>query len=192
LKNVIVPKIGLTSKEKPSKIELNQAAHVAKKATASMGKFQKKLPKEKPLKGTGKKRKFDPLIIESGKEKSKNLDVLAQVMSKKPKVNIDRAVDRKVHSDTPTVSAGRSSFRNKSQGGSNTGVSGRGGSRRREGKRRSSGPSKNDNKRSVNYGGHAKGGRGGFAGAGRGRGGTGGGRGRGGGGASKFGGSKRS
>jgi regulator of ribosome biosynthesis len=66
--------------------------HVAKKATASLGKFQAKLPKEKPLKGTGKKRKFDPLVIDSNKEKSKNLEVLSKVMSKKPKIDIDKAV----------------------------------------------------------------------------------------------------
>lgn len=75
---------------------MHQAVHVAKKATASLGKFQAKLPKEKPLKGTGKKRQFEPLVIDSTKEKNKNLDVLARVMSKKPKIDIASAVNKQV------------------------------------------------------------------------------------------------
>lgn len=61
-----------------------------------MGKFQQKLSKEKPLKGLGgKKRQFDPLVIDSTKEKNKNLDVLARVMSKKPKIDFEKAVNSK-------------------------------------------------------------------------------------------------
>jgi len=75
--------------------------HVAKKATASLGKFQQKLSKEKPLKGTGKKRKFDPLVIDSQKEKSKNLEVLSRIMNKKPKIDVENSVNRHVQSDEP-------------------------------------------------------------------------------------------
>jgi len=65
--------------------------HVAKKATASLGKFQEKLPKEKPLKKTGKKRQFEPLIQAAGIEKSKNLEVLDRIMNKKPKIVAEAA-----------------------------------------------------------------------------------------------------
>jgi hypothetical protein len=41
----------------PSKDHLGKALAVAKKSTASIGKFTDTLPKEKPSKFTGKKRK---------------------------------------------------------------------------------------------------------------------------------------
>ena len=67
--------------------------HVAKKATASLGKFQEKLPKEKPLKKTGKKRQFEPLVQGAGVEKNKNLEVLDKIMNKKPKLVVEKAVN---------------------------------------------------------------------------------------------------
>jgi regulator of ribosome biosynthesis len=79
--------------------------HVAKKATASLGKFQPKLAKEKPLKGNGgKKRQFEPLVMDSTKEKNKNLDVLARVMSKKPKVDLEKSVNSRVRPSAPARS----------------------------------------------------------------------------------------
>lgn len=57
-----------------------------------MGKFQPKVGKVKPLKGTGKKRQFDPLI--NNQEKSKNLDVLQKIMNKKPKIDVEMAVSK--------------------------------------------------------------------------------------------------
>jgi len=93
-RKVAIPSAGLVPTEKPSKKELHQAMHVAKKATASLGKFQEKLPKEKPLKSTGRKRQFEPLVQDSGVEKTKNLDVLDQIMNKKPKITIERAVSK--------------------------------------------------------------------------------------------------
>jgi len=84
---------GLASKERQSKEELHQAVHVAHKATASLGKFQPKVPgKNKPPKGTGKKRQFQPLI--NSEEKSRNLDVLQKIMNKKPKVDMEKAISK--------------------------------------------------------------------------------------------------
>ncbi|CAG7835924.1 unnamed protein product [Allacma fusca] len=93
-RKVVVPSAGLTLTERPDKTELNQAMHVAKKATASLGKFQQKLPREKPLKNAGKKRKFEPLVQESGKEKNMNLNVLDNVMNKKPLMATEKLVSR--------------------------------------------------------------------------------------------------
>ncbi len=73
-------------------LQLHQAVHVAHKATASLGKFQPKLGKVKPPKGTGKKRKFDPLISKG--EKSKNLDVLEKIMNKRPKIDVEKAMSK--------------------------------------------------------------------------------------------------
>jgi len=71
--------------------------HVAKKATASLGKFQEKLPKEKPLKNTGKKRQFDSVNQSADLEKSKNLCVLEKIMNKRPKISVEKAVNKEIH-----------------------------------------------------------------------------------------------
>lgn len=54
---VSVPGVGLTPTEAPSKDYLGKALALARKSTASIGKFTDKLPTEKPSKHTGKKRK---------------------------------------------------------------------------------------------------------------------------------------
>jgi len=95
-RKVEVPSTGLLPNERPSKDELHQAAVVAKVATASLGKFQKKLPDEKPLKNSGKKRKFESVNQDHGAEKSKNLDVLDKILNKKPLLDVEKAVNRHV------------------------------------------------------------------------------------------------
>jgi len=68
---------------------------VAKKATASLGKFQPKVKGAKDVKvkgGTGRKRLFQPLVQASGIEKKSNLEVLEKVLAKKPKLNMERAL----------------------------------------------------------------------------------------------------
>ena len=96
-RKVQLPSTGLIPTEKPKSIELHEAMHVAKKATASLGKFQAKLPNEKPLKNTGKKRKFDPVTQENGIEKTKNLDVLDKILNKKPLLDVEKVVNRGMH-----------------------------------------------------------------------------------------------
>jgi len=95
-RKVQLPSTGLVPKERQSKNELHQAMHVAKKATASLGKFQAKLPKEKPLKNTGKKRQFDSVNQSADVEKSKNMGVLEKILSKKPKITIEKAVHKEI------------------------------------------------------------------------------------------------
>lgn len=55
----LVPGVGLTPTEAPSKDYLGKALSVAKTSTASIGKFTENLPKEKPPKNTGRKRKVN-------------------------------------------------------------------------------------------------------------------------------------
>ncbi|KAK2727717.1 ribosome biogenesis regulatory protein homolog [Artemia franciscana] len=74
--------------------QLNRMVHVAHTATASMGKFQKKLKDEKTIPKTGKRSHFQPLISDSAAEKSHNLEILDRVQSKKPKLDIEKAVNR--------------------------------------------------------------------------------------------------
>jgi len=54
-----VPGVGLTPTEAPSKDYLGKALAVAKNSTASIGKFTESLPKEKPQKNMGRKRKVN-------------------------------------------------------------------------------------------------------------------------------------
>ena len=58
-----VPGVGLTPTEAPSKEYLGKALAVAKSSTASIGKFTDALPKEKPAKNMGKKRKVKCLMM---------------------------------------------------------------------------------------------------------------------------------
>jgi len=49
--------VGLTPVDKPDKDHVSRALSVARTSTASLGKFDETLPKEKPEKARGKKRK---------------------------------------------------------------------------------------------------------------------------------------
>ena len=49
--------VGLVPTEEPDKNHVNRAIAEARRSTASVGKFTDKLPKERPAKNTGKKRK---------------------------------------------------------------------------------------------------------------------------------------
>ncbi|KAJ8471045.1 hypothetical protein OPV22_025388 [Ensete ventricosum] len=71
--------------KKASKEELQNVAGMAATATASGGKFDKKLPGEKPAKHTGKYRKFLPVVEGKGmssQEKQQTAKILDQLMSK--------------------------------------------------------------------------------------------------------------
>ncbi|KAG0473837.1 hypothetical protein HPP92_015186 [Vanilla planifolia] len=83
--------------KKASKEELENVAGMAATATASGGKFDKKLPGEKPAKHAGKHRKFLPVVEGKGmglKEKQQNVKVLDMLMAKGSNdiLDIDKAV----------------------------------------------------------------------------------------------------
>ncbi|XP_044031573.1 ribosome biogenesis regulatory protein homolog [Siniperca chuatsi] len=94
-----VPGVGLTPTAQQSKDELAIAASVAKTSTASAGRFQDRLPKEKPPKNTGKRRKFEPLIGDFSNEKLKQLELLKMMDSKKPKLDITKAVNKQMREE---------------------------------------------------------------------------------------------
>lgn len=96
---VKVPGIGLTPTAQQSKDELAKAVSVAKTSTASAGRFQDRLPKEKPPKNTGKKRKFEPLIGNFSNEKQKQLELLKTMDSKKPKLDVTKAVNKQMREE---------------------------------------------------------------------------------------------
>lgn len=94
-KKITIPRTGILGSETPTSTELLKAAVIAKASTASVGKFQEKLSKDKPVtaKGIkelipGSKRKASHL----GEEKTKNLELVTSILSKKPKLNADKAL----------------------------------------------------------------------------------------------------
>lgn len=106
---VQIPGLGLTPKAQQSKTELAKAVSVAKTSTASVGRFQDRLPKEKPAKNTGKKRKFDPLIGDFSNEKQKQLDLLKVMDGKKPRLDITKAVNKQMREEDREEAAAKRS-----------------------------------------------------------------------------------
>ncbi|XP_060920523.1 ribosome biogenesis regulatory protein homolog [Labrus mixtus] len=94
-----LPGVGLTPVAQQSKDDLARAVSVAKTSTASAGRFQDRLPKEKAPKNQGKKRKFDPLIGDFSNEKNKQLELLKLMGSKKPKLDITKAVNKQMREE---------------------------------------------------------------------------------------------
>ncbi|XP_056155629.1 ribosome biogenesis regulatory protein homolog [Lampris incognitus] len=103
-----VPGVGLTPTAQQSPSELSRAVGVAKTSTASAGKFQDRLPKEKPPRKTGKKRKFEPLIGDFSAERRRQLELLQVMDSKKPRLDVTRAVNKQMREDDREEAAARS------------------------------------------------------------------------------------
>ena len=132
-KKVTLPGVGLTplvSKGGTPTVSVSQdlqkAADLAKKSTASLGKFQEKLPKamEKKAKPEGQKRKFDPLVQDANKEKTKNLEILDKMTSKKSKLDVSKAVGHQMQKEDRTredekSEGGRAAGKRKSNGTGN-------------------------------------------------------------------------
>ncbi|XP_021275444.1 ribosome biogenesis regulatory protein homolog [Herrania umbratica] len=83
--------------KKVTKDELGNAAGMAATSTASGGKFDRKLPGEKPAKKQGKHRKFLPVVEGSGigsQEKEQTENVLNKLIAKHSHeiLNVDKAV----------------------------------------------------------------------------------------------------
>jgi len=102
-----VPGVGLTPTERPSKDHLSKALAVAHKSTASIGKFTDRLPKEKPSKFTGKKRKFEPSIGGFDSEKKMQLSIIESNAKKMPKIDITKAANRALREEEQTKSRER-------------------------------------------------------------------------------------
>ncbi|KAJ0022946.1 hypothetical protein NQD34_015080 [Periophthalmus magnuspinnatus] len=102
-----IPTTGLTPKAQQSKDELALAVSVAKTSTASVGRFQDQLPKEKASKKKGQKRKFEPVIGDFSNEKQKQLDLLQIMDSKKPKLNVTKAVNKQMREEDREAAAAK-------------------------------------------------------------------------------------
>lgn len=125
-----------------SKSQVNQAAAFAKTANASAGKFTETLKAEKPTKKMGKKRKFDSNEGDLQEEKSRTIGVFESVVSKKPKVDMERALGRvKRRSDKP-----KKPQRSEEQSGPKRGLGNKFGPQGKAGKGRK-GPANNKTKK---------------------------------------------
>ncbi|KAK2115115.1 Rhodanese- sulfurtransferase [Saguinus oedipus] len=96
-----------------SKEELGRAMQVAKVSTASVECFQKCLSKEKAPWGSGKKRKFQPLLGDFVAEKKNQLELLHVMNSKKPQLDVMQATNKQMREDDQKEAAKRRKMRQK-------------------------------------------------------------------------------
>lgn len=76
-------------------MQLGIAAHHAKHATASLGKFVPDLKGEKPGKVAGKKRKSkDEANMDGQQEKKRNIEIFDKI--NKQELNLDAAIQRQI------------------------------------------------------------------------------------------------
>lgn len=97
-----VPGVGITPTDgdkRSTKDELAKALAVAHKSTASIGKFTDRLPKEKPSKFTGKKRKFEPSIGNMKSERDRQMSYINTSANKVPKIDTNKAANRSIRQD---------------------------------------------------------------------------------------------
>ncbi|XP_018323903.1 ribosome biogenesis regulatory protein homolog [Agrilus planipennis] len=126
--NIKIPRTGLLNPDVSSSKDLQAAVTVARSSTASLGKFQDKLPKEKEARGisaitpgASRKRKLPP--VPATQEKEENLAVLNSILNKKPKLDIEKAVNRQINQEETERSTEKKTRKpggnkiNKSKGG---------------------------------------------------------------------------
>ncbi|CAL7935839.1 unnamed protein product [Xylocopa violacea] len=91
-KNIKLPKVGLPTREHfPDSQQLSQAMTIARTSTASLGKFQDRLPKEKDAKGIAKqvpgmKRKAEEVPQNLQDEKKRNANLADNILKNKTKI----------------------------------------------------------------------------------------------------------
>ncbi|CAM4502044.1 unnamed protein product [Lepidochelys olivacea] len=104
-----LPGRGLHPTGHQSSAELGRATQVARVSTASLGRFQPRLPKEPaapPPRG-GKKRHFQPLLGDLAAERSRQLELLRGLGSKKPPLDLTRAVNKQLREEDAQAAAGK-------------------------------------------------------------------------------------
>ncbi|NXL65017.1 RRS1 protein, partial [Chordeiles acutipennis] len=93
-----------------SREELGRVARVARVSTASLGRFQPRLPKESaepPSRSGGRKRRFEPLLGNLSAERSRQLELLRDMGSKKPVLDITRAVNKQLRQEEAEAAAAK-------------------------------------------------------------------------------------
>ena len=85
------------------------------------GSLERQAAKKAP---SGKKRKFDPLV--SAGEKEKNLKLLEKMGSKKPKIDLEQAVNKAIHEEETERSKQKAAAGGKGKKGGKKGGGGKG------------------------------------------------------------------
>ncbi|XP_029447258.1 ribosome biogenesis regulatory protein homolog [Rhinatrema bivittatum] len=118
-----------------SRAELGKALHVARRATASAGKFQARLPGEKEQpRGAGKKRQFQPVLGDLAAEKRRQLELLGTLGSKQPRIDVTRAANKQLREDEREAASAKSKKR-PGKGRKKRAIAGKGAGGPRAGKR---------------------------------------------------------
>lgn len=92
---VKMPRVGIVDTNASSSKALLTAATIAKSSTASVGKFQGKISKEKMAKGLGVKELIPGLKRKASHlapEKTQNMELINSILNKRPKVDEEKAV----------------------------------------------------------------------------------------------------
>ncbi|XP_048214674.1 ribosome biogenesis regulatory protein homolog [Perognathus longimembris pacificus] len=103
---------GLRPAGHQSRAELGRALRVARASTASAGRFQPRLPREPPAPpgpGPGRKRRFRPVLGDFAAEKRGQLELLRVLGSKKPALDVTRAVHKQMREEDQEEAAKRRS-----------------------------------------------------------------------------------
>lgn len=90
-----VPRVGILDSNVSTSKELTTAVTIAKSSTASVGKFQNKLTKEKTARGLGVKELIPGVKRKASHlapEKSQNLELIQSILNKRPKFDEEKAV----------------------------------------------------------------------------------------------------
>uniref|UniRef100_A0A0A9W6R7 Ribosome biogenesis regulatory protein n=2 Tax=Lygus hesperus TaxID=30085 RepID=A0A0A9W6R7_LYGHE len=128
-KKIKVPSMGLPPTGKLNSLQLNSAANIAHVSTASLGKFQPHSSKEKLLNKASilqrKKKGLPP--PKSHEEHERNMKIVNTILNKKPRVDLDKAVNKHIHSEEVEASD-RKNNKRKGRGGQKK-KGGRGGPR---------------------------------------------------------------
>ncbi|XP_028148497.1 ribosome biogenesis regulatory protein homolog [Diabrotica virgifera virgifera] len=136
-RKIKVPRVGVTNPEVSTAKDLQAAVTIAKASTASLGKFQRELPKEKEARGisaitpgVSRKRKLAP--VSGDTERKETLAIVDSILNKRPKLDIEKAVSRHVNNEVGGSSnQGRSESRKKSNSSAkNKKPKGKGGQRK--------------------------------------------------------------
>lgn len=118
-KKIKVPSMGLPPTNKLSSVQLNSAANIANISTASLGKFQPRSSKEKQLSKHSilqqKKRKLHILSVEE--EHKRNVNIVDSILKKKPRLDLNKAVNREIHSQETMASKDKKQQKKKGKKG---------------------------------------------------------------------------
>lgn len=94
-----IPRTGFLGEDASTSKDLLTAATIAKASTASVGKFQDKLPKEKEARGIGVKELIPGAKRKRLVDKSEQIEMVQKILNKRPKIDVDKAVQIQKHEE---------------------------------------------------------------------------------------------